>query len=145
MLSWKHFCDDKSITPALCSTYGIGSETLHTIQPCLQKWIDVCHVSFGDVGYMVHWPLHPIHDLDGYIPDLIANAYDAPLLLRLGIDYPYLISKNMTIELMKLFKFTTRDWALLKFNTGSMSDYNLHRVFDTDRSTLEMILSSHTR
>jgi hypothetical protein len=114
MLCWKDFCLHEHITPKLCSSCGIDSTVLHTIQPSLRLWIDTCKLSFQDVPYMTAWPLHPFRDLGGYIPDLIANSYDAPLLRKLGIDYSYLMRENMTIEWMKMFNFSGREWSSLK-------------------------------
>jgi hypothetical protein len=116
LLSWKDFCTHKHITPELCSRCGINSTMLCTIQPSLQQWIDTCGVSFADVPYMTAWPLHPFRDLCGYIPDLIQHKYNAPLLRKLGIDYPSLIRENMTIEWMKMFNFSAKEWSSMKLD-----------------------------
>jgi hypothetical protein len=116
MLSWKDMCADKKITTELCSSCGIDDELLYIIQPCLQKWIVERGVSFKDVRHMTKWPLHPFRDLHGYIPDLIENRYEASLLRKLGVDYQILLSKDMTMEWMKMFKYSIREWALLGFN-----------------------------
>ena len=117
MLSWKDLCADATITTELCSSCGIGDELLYVMQPCLQKWIEVRGATFKDVRYMTKWPLHPFDDLHGYIPDLISNRYKAPLLHKIGIDYQRLLDKNMTIDWMKMFNYSTSDWALLGFNS----------------------------
>ena len=121
MLSWKDVCASKSITPALCSSCGIDDELLYLLQPSLHLWIEMCGVSFKDVRYMTRWPLHPFQDLGGYIPDLIENHYEASLLHKLGIDYQLLTDRNMTVEWMKMFKYSERDWALLGFNAHHVS------------------------
>jgi hypothetical protein len=115
MLCWKDMCADKNITTELCSSCGIDGELLYIIQPCLQKWIVTRGVTFKDVRYMTKWPLHPFRDLNGYIPDLIEHRYEASLLHELGIDYGALLDKNMTMEWMKMFKYSAKEWALLGF------------------------------
>ena len=116
MLSWKDICANKDITTALCSSCGINDELLYVIQPCLQKWVEIHGVSFQDVRYMTKWPLHPFQDLHGYIPDLIEHRYEASLLHKLGINYQELLDENMTIEWMKMFKYSAKEWALLEFD-----------------------------
>jgi hypothetical protein len=118
MLSWKDFCNNKSITVKLCSGCGVDDEALYNIQPSLESWIDTCGVSFKDVPFMTKWPLHPFDHLHGYIPDLIEHRYDAALLRKLGINYNLLVRKNMTIEWMKMFNFSERDWASLDLDVA---------------------------
>jgi hypothetical protein len=115
LLSWKDVYTNQRITTKLCSSCGVDDEMLYQIQPNLQMWMDVKGVSFRDVPYMTRWPLHPFSDLGGYIPDLIENRYDATLLHKLGIDYPTLLERNMTVSWMKMFNFGGKDWALLGF------------------------------
>jgi hypothetical protein len=116
MLSWKDVCARATITPELCSSCGVKDDLLQVIQPCIRRWIEDRGVSFKDVRYMTIWPLHPFKDLNGHIPDLIEHHYEASLLHKLGIDYKLLVDRSMTIEWMKMFKFSERDWALLGFN-----------------------------
>jgi hypothetical protein len=143
MLSWKDIRADSRITPELCHGCGVDDSMLYIVQPSLQAWIDVCGVSFKDVKYMTRWPLHPFRDLHGYIPDLISNKYDAALLHKLGIDYQVLVDNSMSVEWMKMFNFSNKDWVSLCFNPSTMSDHNISLIFDTDRTTLQMMVSSH--
>jgi hypothetical protein len=121
MLSWKDICVDDNITTKLCSSCGIDDELLYVIQPSLQKWIEVRGVTFKDVIYMTKWPLHPFRDLNGYISDLIENHYEAPLLHKLGINYQVLMERNMTIDWMKMFNYTVKEWTLLGFGVHDAS------------------------
>jgi hypothetical protein len=143
ILTWKDMCENKEITLELCSMCGVGDEKLQILQPSLSCWIEERGVSFKDVKYMTKWPLHPLKDLNGYIPDLIANNYEASLLHKLGIDYKVLVSMNMTIEWMKMFKFSEKEWVLLGFNPESMSERDLGIVFGMDRTKLRMIFASY--
>lgn len=121
MLTWKDVCANKSITPELCNSCGVDSELLYQVQPNVQSWIAERGVSFKDVRYMTRWPLHPFTHLDGYISDLVENHYEASLLHKLDIDYELLIDRNMTIEWMKMLKYSEREWALLGFNAHHAS------------------------
>jgi hypothetical protein len=145
MLCWKDFSTNKNITTKLCNSCGVDDEMLYSIQPCLQAWIDTCEVSFQDVKYMTKWPLHPFTHLHGYIPDLVEHKYDAKLLLKLGINYQFLVSKSMTIEWMKMLNFSIKDWAYLGFDPTTMSDNNISTVFGMDRSTLQLMLTSYSK
>jgi hypothetical protein len=142
-LTWKDVCANKRITPSLCHQCKIDGDMLCMIQPSLQSWIDVCDVSFSDVEYMIRWPLHPFRDLHGHIPDLITNGYKASLLRKLGITYQVLVLRNMTVEWMKMFKFTGQEWGLLGLDASFMTDRDISFVFGVDRATLQMLLSSY--
>jgi hypothetical protein len=115
MLSWKDFVENK-ISVKLCSTCGVDGSVLYAIQPSLKMWIETCDVSFKDVEYMTNWPLHPFNDLGGHIPDLIEHKYSAKLLRTLGINHSVLLGKKMTVEWMKMFNFSEREWALLSLD-----------------------------
>lgn len=107
-MSWQDICLSSSITPKTLHNCGVSQTWLKLLQPDIHAWISEKNVSFSDVPYMTSWPLHPINHLGAFVSDMVYHKYDAFILKNLKIDFEVLLNANMTIEWMKLFKFTVK-------------------------------------
>lgn len=123
---------------------GLSSTQLKQLQPSIAEWITHRHASFGDVPYMLDWPLHPIRDLKGNLAVIVEHKYDVKTLLKLGLGYNVLKQMGLTCEWMNMMEFSLRDWldlGMTSTDANQMSDGEIAKLFGTDRNNLALVIA----
>jgi hypothetical protein len=147
MLTWNDMSTSKFLTFQLCLQSGLSPSALHMMQPSIHQWIEKDKVTLVDVPHMTIWPLHPIEHLRGDISDLATMHYDAEVLSRMNITYPYMRKELlMDDEWMKMMRYKPREWAQhLQFDSHcaeEMGNMRVMKVFGMDLGMLKLAMSS---
>ena len=144
VLSWT---DVKShnFTWRYLRTVGIDAQSLKSLQPDKNEWIQRGGIQLSDLTDMLVFPVNPLTDFGVDLAELWQIRCNTTTLIAMGITFDQLIAKGITPQIMAAFALPLSDWTELGFrmhHAQAMSDEDCKLVFHIEKTEFINILQT---
>ena len=114
VLSWK---DVKShnFTCRHLRSLGIDAQSLKSLQPDKNEWIQRGGIQVSDLTDMLVFPVNPLTDFGVDLAELWQMCCNTATLIAMGITFDQLIAKGISPQIMAAFALLLSDWTELGF------------------------------
>lgn len=126
---------------------GIGAADLKRLQPDKLEWIQRGGVRLDDLRDMSVFPVNPIEDFRADLAELWRLAPTAAELHGMHVDYPQMLKRGLTPQIMFYFAFQLSDWQLLglrESHVSTWSERDCKTVFGIGKNETCKILADFT-
>ena len=144
VLSWT---DVKShnFTWRYLRTVGIDAQSLKSLQPDKNEWIQRDGIQVSDLTDMLVFPVNPLTEFGVDLAELWNMRCSTATLSAMGITFDQLIAKGITPQIMAAFALPLSDWTELGFglqHANLMHNHECKLVFNIEKTEFMAILQT---
>ena len=96
---------------------GIDAQSLKSLQPDKNEWIQRGGIQVSDLTDMLVFPVNPLTDFGVDLGELWNMCCSTATLSAMGITFDQLIAKGITPQIMAAFALPLSDWTELGFGS----------------------------